>query len=185
MVQRFDYGSAADALAAALHEHRDSIDLIVGASSGGLAALKLAAAWRKPVAAIGVGASFSTANVAAMAAESQALTSGADQWVTPFLEQGAPQRAAIQRHYGDLARLGEGALIAPAECDALAGAVLIINGGADDFFLRDSAHALADAIPRSLLTFVSGAGHLQPLGAAHRVFTWRAIAAFAATRVRN
>lgn len=184
IVQHFDYASTASALASALSEYAEAVDVIIGASSGGLAALKLGAQWRKPVAAIGVGYAFSAANIASMSAEARTLTAGSEQWVIAFLEQGAPQRAAIQRHYGDLARLGEGPLVTAAECAALAGNALIINGAADDFFSRESAHALADAIPRSLLTFITGAGHLEPLGGVHRDFTWGEIATFVATRAR-
>lgn len=61
---------------------------------------------------------------------------------------------------------------------------LLINGAADNSFSRESALALADAIPGSVLSFVSGADHLEPLAASHRDFTWAQIAAFAKARSR-
>jgi pimeloyl-ACP methyl ester carboxylesterase len=177
IVERFTYDIAADAVGAALAAHAERIALFVGASSGGLTALKLAARLGKPVAAIGVGAAFSAANIALMQTVSRAPVSETTQF-----EQGAAQRAAIQRHNGDLAALGEAPLLTGAECHALARRALIINGAMDDFFLRDSAHALADAIPGSVLSFVTGAGHLEPLAPAYRDYTWASIATFLRTR---
>ena len=182
IVDRFTYDHAADAIGAALAPHAARISLFVGASSGGLVALKLAARLGKPVAGIGVGAAFSAANIALM--QELARNPPTDTtFVDAFLEQGEPQRAAIRRHNGDLAALGEAPLLTAAECQALARRTLIINGALDDFFLPDSAHTLANAIQGSVLSFVTGAGHLEPLAAAYRDYTWASIAAFLRTRV--
>lgn len=182
IVERFDYNAATAAIERALAPHRASIALVVGASSGGVIALKLASRLRTPVAAVGVGYAFSAENIASMRGFSQALPEATEQYVRAFLEQGEAQRAALQRHFGDLADFGQGPLFGADELAALGGRTLIINGASDDFFLPASAQALADRIPGSMLSFATGAGHLAPLGAPYRDFTWASIAAFLATR---
>lgn len=181
IVERFDYDAATAAVESALAPWRDGIALVVGASSGGIVALKLAARLRCPVAAVGVGFSFSADNVAAMRASARELPPPAAQFATAFAEQGDAQRAAIQRHFGDLAALGDQPLIDARETAALARRTLLINGSADDFFTRASVQVLADAIPGAVLTLVGGAGHLEPLAAVHRDFTWASVATFART----
>ena len=182
LVQRFDYDDAADAVAAAFASRRASIDLIVGASSGGLVGLKLAADWSCPVVGVGVGAAFSEANVASLREESMSLRPQTRVAIAAFLEQGAPQQEAIQRHFADLAALGRRPLFTPAETAALARRALIINGSHDSFFLPDAAHALAESISGSQLLFLTGADHLEPLAPAFRDATWAFVAAFSAAR---
>ena len=181
IVQRFDYDTATESIAEAISTYRGSTALIIGASSGAMIALKLAARWAKPAVAIGGWLAFSSTNIENMRRQSRALPPSSDQFTNAFLEQGAAQRAAIMRHYGDLADLGEAKLLRDAEAAALAGRTLIINGAADKFFTRHTAHALAEAIPASVLSFVTGADHLEPLAPPHRDFTWAQIAAFART----
>ena len=182
IVDRFDYDLSCDAMAIALAPYRNDIAAVIGASSGGVVALKLAARWNKPVAAIGVGKSFSVSNLDAMRALSRSLPPGAEQFINAFLEQGAAQRSAMMRHYADLASLGSEPLLTESEAAALGGRTLIVNGSADAFFSRQSAEALADSIPASLLTFVTGADHLGPLAAPHRDLSWAQIASFMAVR---
>lgn len=182
LVQRFDYDKATDAVAEALVPHRTNTALIVGASSGSMVAMKLAARWAKPVAGIGGWLAFSATNVENMRKQARELPQSTVQFANQFLEQGPPQLAAFQRHYGDLADCGQAPLLRKEEIAALAGRTLVINGAADRFFSREGAHALADAIPGSVLSFVTGADHLEPLAAAHRDFTWAQIIAFARTR---
>jgi pimeloyl-ACP methyl ester carboxylesterase len=181
IVERFDYDRAADAIAGALAPQRANIALIVGASSGATVAMKLAARWQKPVVAIGGWFAFSATNIENMRRQSRELPPSAAQFANQFLEQGPPQLAAFRRHFGDLADYGEAPLLRQAEIAALVRRTLLINGGADKFLSREGAHALADAIPGSVLSFVTGADHLEPLAAAHRDFTWAQIAAFART----
>lgn len=179
IVDYFNYDVASRAIGDVLAPHRDAIDLVVGASSGGIVALKYGATLSCPVVAIGVGASFSAANIADMTARSRAA-GVPDPFTAAFLEQGDAQAMALARHFGDLARLGQQPLITSAEATALAGRTLILNGADDTFFGVESAHALARAIPRSTLMFMSGAGHLDPLGPERRAVTWATTAAFAA-----
>jgi pimeloyl-ACP methyl ester carboxylesterase len=185
IVERFDYNAATDAIERALAPHRASIALIVGASSGGVIALKLAARLRRPVAAVGVGYAFSAENIASMRGFSQALPEATDQYVHAFLEQGDGQGRALQRHFGDLAEFGQGPLFSADELAALADRTLIMNGASDDFFMPESAHALAGLIPRSTVSFATGAGHLAPLAPPYRDFTWATIGAFLATRTAS
>jgi len=185
IVQRFDYNAATDAIERALAVHRDSVALVVGASSGGIVGLKLASRLQRPVAAIGAGYSFTAENIAGMRELVRVPDPGTEQFVDAFLEQGEAQRAALHRHFGDLADFGTGPLFGADELAALASRTLIINGSRDDFFLPPAAHALADAIPRSTLTFATGAGHLEPLAPPYRDFTWASVAAFLATRTTS
>jgi pimeloyl-ACP methyl ester carboxylesterase len=178
IVAHFDYAGASRALEQALASAGD-IDLVVGASSGGIAALKLAATMACPVAAIGVGSAFSARNIAEMTSQSVELTPQTGAFIDLFVEQGPAQRQVLQHHMGDLAGLGQAPLVDQSEAQALEGRALIINGDADEFFSPEAAHALARSIPRGALMFLTGAGHLDPLMALHRPLTWGAIAAFA------
>lgn len=183
IVRQFSYAAAADAIEAAMAAHAESVELIVGASSGSVVAMKLAARWRKPVVAVGGWLAFEPVNTERMRAQARALPAATVQFVDAFLEQGDAQRAAIQRHYGDLAALGQTPLLSEAERGAIADRTLLINGAADTAFSRASAHTLADAIENSVLVFASGADHLEPLGAPRSRFTWAQIEAFLATRL--
>jgi pimeloyl-ACP methyl ester carboxylesterase len=182
LVEHFSYDRAADAVADAIAAYKDSTALLVGASSGAIVAMKLAARWARPVVALGGWFAFEPVNTEKMRAQARALPPEAVQFANAFLEQGPPQLAAFQRHYEDFVALGQTRLLSEAEAAALARRALLINGAADKSFSRASALALADAIPGSVLSFVGGADHLDALGAAHAAFTWAQIDAFAATR---
>lgn len=92
IVQRFSYDAAADAIGQSIGTHRTNTALIVGASSGALVAMKLAASWGKPVVAIGGWLAFSTKNIENMYQQSRELPAAAAQFADAFLEQGARQR---------------------------------------------------------------------------------------------
>lgn len=182
VVRRFDYGDAARAIRAALRRDCPRPALVLGASSGGIVAMKIAAATGARTVAIGVGWSFTPANVTAMSAiaanPSPELTAG----FARSAEQGDPQVAALARHYGDLAALGTRPLLARREAAALRGRLLVIWGDRDEFFLRPSVDALVAQIPAARMVVEEGAGHLGPLTADHAADTWREVAAFAAGR---
>jgi 3-oxoadipate enol-lactonase len=171
IVARFTYDDAARAVRVALRPVCPRPTLVVGASSGGIVAMKLGAATGAGVAAIGVGWSFSNANLAAMRTEATP-SDGARAFQEAFAEQGEAQAAALRRHFGDLAASGTGPLLSRGEARALRGRLLIVNGEADDFFLPDSARQLATAVPGSRLELLAEAGHLGPLGPPHADRLW-------------
>ena len=180
LAERFDYDRATRAVAAATHRECPRPGLIVGASSGGIVAIKLAARLRVPVAAIGVGWSFSAANVAAMRGDSAQPSPGLSAWLANFAEQGENQVARLRRHFDDLAGIGTGPLFTRRETRALDGRLLVLWGDADDFFRRESVDGLVAAVPGARLETFGGAGHLDPFAPAHADRTWRLIADFAA-----
>jgi hypothetical protein len=57
----------------------------------------------------------------------------------------------------------------------------VLHGDADDFFLADSAGALAARVPGTALATFPGAGHLEPLAPANAPRAWRLIGAFGET----
>ena len=172
IMARFTYADAARAVREALRDVCPRPALIVGASSGGIVAMKLGAATGARVAAIGVGSSFSEANLAAMRTEAATPSEGALAFQRAFAEQGEAQAAALRRHFGDLAASGTGPFLTGREARALRGRLLIVNGEADDFFLPDSARQLTRAVPGSRLELIAGAGHLGPLGPPHADRLW-------------
>jgi pimeloyl-ACP methyl ester carboxylesterase len=180
LVERFDYRAATAAVRRALRRNCPRPSLIVGASSGGIVALQLGARLRAPVAAIGVGWSFSDANIASMGRDSTQPSPGLTAWLTNFADQGAPQIARLQRHFADLAAMGTGPFLNRGEARALRGRLLVLWGEADDFFGRESVGALVAAVPRARLESFAGAGHLEPLAPANADRTWQLVGAFAA-----
>lgn len=185
LVERFDYRAATVAVRRALRRDCPRPAMIVGASSGGIVALQLGAQLRAPVAAIGVGASFSDANIASMARDSAQPSAGLTAWLTNFADQGAPQIARLQRHFADLAAMGTGPFLGRGEARALGGRLLVLWGEADDFFARPSVDALVAAVPQARLETFAGAGHLEPLAPAHADRTWRLVAEAAALPPRR
>lgn len=178
IVEHFSYDASARAVAAALGG-RPVPEIVVGASSGGIVAMKLAAHYRRPVVGIGVGDAFSSANIEAMRGAAQAPDAGNDPFATSFREQGEPQRRALRRHLGQIANAGTGPLLTAAERQALEWRTVIVNGARDDFFNQAQAHALAESIPGSVLSFLTGAGHLEPLAPPRTDVLWSAVAALA------
>lgn len=181
IVPRFGYDEAAMAVGSAMRRDCPRPRLIIGASSGGIVGMKLAARTGARVAAIGVGWSFSPANLAAMAADAAHPSDGLVGWLTTFAEQGAPQIAALEHAYADLAAMGIAPFLTPREARALRGHMLVLHGDADDFFLADSAAALTARVPGTMLATFPGAGHLEPLAPANAARAWRLIGTFAAT----
>lgn len=173
LADRFDYDQAAAQVRRALRRDCPRPALVVGASSGGIVAMKLGARLQAPVAAIGVGWSFTDANVASLRA--QAAETGPNAYLAAYGEQGEPQVARIRRHFSDLAAIGTAPLLKSAEARGLAGRLLILWGEADDFFLRPSVDALVAAVPRARLETFAGAGHLEPFAPAHADRTWRLV----------
>jgi pimeloyl-ACP methyl ester carboxylesterase len=178
LVERFDYDRATEAVAAATRRDCPRPALIVGASSGGIVAIKLAARRSARVAAIGVGWSFSEANVAAMRGNAAQPPQGLSAWLGSFAEQGEGQIARIARHFGDLAAIGTRPLFTRREARALDGRLLVLWGEADDFFGRESVNALVAGVSGARLETFSGAGHLEPLAPAHADRTWRLVGEF-------
>jgi len=183
LVERFDYDRATNAVASATRRDCPRPALVVGASSGGIVAIKLAARLRAPVAAIGVGWSFSETNVEAMRSNAAQPPQGLSGWLDSFAEQGEGQVARIVRHFGDLAEIGTGPLFTRAELRALDRRLLLLWGEADDFFRRESIDRLAAAVSGARLETFAGAGHLDPLAPAHAERTWRLVGAFGSTEV--
>ena len=181
IVPSFAYDEAAAAVGRALSRDCPRPRLVVGASSGGIVAMKLAARTRARVAAIGVGWSFSRANLAAMAADAAHPPADLVDWLTLFAQQGPPQIAALERHYADLAASGAGPFLTAREARALRGRMLVLHGDDDDFFLMDSVAALVAHVPGTALARFPGAGHLEPLAPANAPRAWRLIGGFAAT----
>jgi len=179
IVDEWSYVDAGWAVHAALGD-RPAPEVVVGASSGGIVALRLAAIYRCPVLAIGVGDAFSHANLETMRAFSQAPDTGNDAFATAYREQGEAQRLAIRKHLGQLANSGTGPFLNPGETSNIGSKTVILNGSKDDFFSQAQAHALADSIPGSALTFLTGAGHLDPLAGPWRDHTWSTVEALAA-----
>jgi pimeloyl-ACP methyl ester carboxylesterase len=173
LVARFDYDQAAEQVRRALRRDCPRAALIVGASSGGIVAMKLGARLRVPVAAVGVGWSFSPANVAAL--RGQAQEEGANAYLATFAEQGEPQISRLRRHFADLAAFGTAPLFSRGEARGLAGRLLVLWGEADDFFGRSSVDALVAAVPGARLETFPGAGHLEPFAPANAERTWRQI----------
>ncbi len=180
LAQRFDYDRATDAVAAATRRACPRPSLIVGASSGGIVAIKLAARLRAPVAAIGVGWSFSPANLDSMRRDSVQPSEGLSAWLTNFAEQGEGQIQRLRRHFADLAAIGTAPLFTRREARALDGRLLILWGEGDDFFRRESVDALVAAVPGARLETFGGAGHLDPFAPAHADRTWHLVTDFAA-----
>jgi pimeloyl-ACP methyl ester carboxylesterase len=174
---RFGYPEAAVAVGQALRAWPEP-ELVVGASSGGLVGLHLAAGLAAAVVAVGVGDAFTPENLQALQRQARGEDAGSAQFMAAFLEQGEPQRAALARHAGDLAAFGGGPLVDEATADSLAGRTMILNGLQDSFFRPEAAQRLAERIPRASLTLLNGAGHLEPLGAPWRARTWAAIEVF-------
>jgi pimeloyl-ACP methyl ester carboxylesterase len=182
LVPHFSYSGATQALRRALHSSCARLALIIGASSGGIVAMKLGAATGAPVVAVGVGWSFSIANLAAMRAEADAPSDGARAFQQAFAEQGQPQATALRRHFGDLSATGSEPFLTRAEIRTLRGRLLIVNGGADDFFLTESAEQLARAVRGSRLQFLPEAGHLGPFAAPHSERLWALVSEVARRR---
>jgi pimeloyl-ACP methyl ester carboxylesterase len=180
LAERFDYDHTTDAVAAATRRDCRRPALIVGASSGGIVAVKLAARLRVPVAAIGVGWSFSEANVAAMRASAAHPSEGLSSWLANFVEQGEGQIARIRHHFADLAAIGTGPLFTRRETWALDRRLLVLWGENDDFFGRESVDRLVAAVPGTRLETFPGAGHLEPFAPPHADRSWRLIGDFAA-----
>jgi len=179
IVDVWGYDAATRDMVAAL-AGRPAPEVVVGASSGGVVAMKLAAHYRSPVVGIGVGDAFSPANIETMRRFSTDPDAGKDAFAASFREQGEPQRLALNRHLGQLADGGTGPLLTASEREALAGRAVILNGAKDDFFSQAQAHALADGIQGSALTFLTGAGHLEPLTPPWRDVTWSTVETLAA-----
>ncbi|HXG99988.1 MAG TPA: alpha/beta hydrolase, partial [Sphingomicrobium sp.] len=178
LVKRFDYDEAAILVGAALSPVCPKPQAIVGASSGGIVALKLGARMKVSVVAIGAGASFSAKNVADMASQSRALPASTKSWHDRFADQGKPQTVALQKHLGDLAAIGTKPMFSPQEQQALASNVLLIHGRQDAFFAVENADLLARQITGSLFMTVNGADHLGPLGKPYSHFVWGIINGF-------
>ena len=179
LVAHFSYDAAATAVAAALARDCPHPRLIIGASSGGIVAMKLGARTGARVAAIGVGWSFTPANLASMTADSAPTAGDSVAWLTAFDEQGAPQLAALQRHYRDLAASGTGPFLSRREARALRSRLLVLQGDADDFFRPEAVAALVAHVPGTLLVRFRDAGHLEPLAPANALRAWRLIGRFA------
>jgi pimeloyl-ACP methyl ester carboxylesterase len=173
LVERFDYDQATAQVRRALRRDCPRPARIVGASSGGIVAMKLGARLRVPVAAIGVGWSFSEANLGSLRTQAQGV--GANAYLAAFAEQGEAQVARLRRHFSDLAAIGTAPLLAPGEARGLSGQLLILWGEADDFFRRPSVDTLVAAVPGARIETFAGAGHLEPFAPAHADRTWRLI----------
>lgn len=181
IASRFDYASATQWVASALRKDCPRPEMVVGASSGGIVAMKLAARTRARVAAIGVGHAFTPANLANLRESADAPSEGTLRWWYNSAEQGETQIFALRRASADLAWLGTGPLITRKEARALSGRLLVLNGDKDEFFLPASARALAAQVPGAKLHFFEGAGHLQPLAPPHATVAWQMIATFVRT----
>jgi len=171
LVRRFDYDLSAKAVAAAVRPLCPSPMLIVGASSGGIVAMKLAARTRAKVAVIGVGWSFTKANLRSLQEQSRP-SDGQDKYLRTYSEQGDRQVAALYNSFQDLAAIGSRPLLNSAERRALAGRLLIINGADDKFFLPGSAERLHRGIRGSELHLIPRADHLGPLGPQFATQSW-------------
>lgn len=179
LVERFDYDRATADVAAALRRDCPRPALIVGASSGGIVAMKLGARTRARVAAVGVGMSFSDANVAGMRAQAEQPSEGTAAYIANYAEQGDAQVARIRGHFADLAAIGTTPLFSSREIRALDGRLIVLWGEADDFFLRESVDRLVASVSGARLETFAGAGHLEPFAPAHADRTWRLIPSFA------
>lgn len=176
LVERFGYREATAAIHAALRRDCPRPALIVGASSGGIVALQLAAMTRSPVVAIGVGDGFSEANLTTMRATADAAPGA---FLTAYAEQGEAQTAAITRHFADLAARGTSPFLTPAEARRLSGRLLIVQGDRDDFFRPVQVARLAASVPDSRVIWFAGADHLGPLAQPNATRLWDLVGAFA------
>jgi pimeloyl-ACP methyl ester carboxylesterase len=153
---------------------------VIGASSGGIVGMKLAARSKAKVAVVGVGWSFTGDNVKSLIDQSKP-SEGQEKYFRAWAEQGDAQVAALYRSFGDLTRLGTRPLLKPAETRALAGRLLIINGREDPFFRPDNVRQLHRAIKGSTLYLLAGADHLGPLGPSFASQSWPLIGSFSAS----
>ena len=180
IVPRFDYDLATDAVAASLGRYCPRPRLIIGASSGGIVGMKLAARGTGKVAVVGVGSSFTADNVKSLLEQSRPNPEQ-ENYLGTFAEQGEVQVSALFKSFGDLAALGTRPLLRPVERRKLSGRLLIINGGADAFFRPDSARRLARSIRGADLHILEGAQHLGPLADPYAPRTWALIGGFSAS----
>jgi pimeloyl-ACP methyl ester carboxylesterase len=180
IVPRFDYSQATASVADALQSHCPMPQVVVGASSGGIVAMKLGARTGARVVGIGVGWSFSAANLATMAEAAVRPNEGLSAWLANFAEQGSGQVQALLRHHADLAASGTAPFLSNDDAAALSGRLLVLQGANDDFFLAPSAAALVTNISNSEIETFPDAGHLGPLAEPHAARTWQLIHAFAA-----
>jgi len=179
LVDHFDYDAATKSIAAALASKCPRPAMIVGASSGGIVAMKLAALTRSRVAAIGVGWSFTPANVRQLQQFGEQSPAEQAKTLAPFAEQGDAQLRALAKSYSDLVALGTRRLFTRSELAALSGHLLILWGAKDDFFLRPSIDRLRASVTGEQFHVFPEAGHLGPLVEPDAAETWRLIDRFA------
>lgn len=177
LAPRFSYNLAADSVRAALSPVCPSPRLIIGASSGGIVAMKLAARGSSRVAVVGVGWSFTKDNVRSLEAQSRP-NADQEKYLRSYAEEGDAQVKALFKSFQDLAEIGTGPLLTRAERRSLSGRLLIINGSDDAFFRPDNVKRLNHRIRGSELNILNGAQHLGPFAEPYATQTWSLIDSF-------
>lgn len=172
----FDYEMATDAVQSALKDLCSKPEVIIGGSSGGIVAMKLAARMHpRHVVGVGVGWAFTDANIKSLIESGEHPTPGSLEYLRYYAAQGEPQVKLMLEHFKGLAKIRTGPLLTAREAHALRGRLLVIHGDKDDFFLVPSVEQLVREIPGTQLYSFPGAGHLDPFREPFATTTWNLV----------